>query len=206
MRKLVLVVAVIVVLGCAGCGGVADTGSENPSENSRVPRQVDDEGRRLPFETSFHDRWNRRNDGTTYEPCTALDSPALRRIEIDPSSAADAAGTDGQTARGCRWKFEESAGQKGWTIRQFVGNSRSLNDFRVRSQSTSDRWLPSEFVAGREVGMHTFTHGRQCDTYVQSSEAGVVTMVHASPPIPKPSEICSRTLEFTRATIGKMPL
>ncbi|MBM7366940.1 hypothetical protein JOC45_001632, partial [Gordonia hydrophobica] len=62
-------------------------------------------------------------------------------------------------------------------------------------------------VGSRTVGVHYTTSGFYCATYVQSGAAAVDTMVTAlGQPHPPPSQICDRALEFTRATIAKMPL
>ncbi len=67
-------------------------------------------------------------------------------------------------------------------------------------------WLPDILIDGRVVGVHRFTNGANCDTYVQSGMAAVNTMViHHGSPHPAPEEICAKAIEFTRATIGKMP-
>ncbi|MFT4127988.1 MAG: DUF3558 domain-containing protein, partial [Gordonia sp. (in: high G+C Gram-positive bacteria)] len=43
-------------------------------------RQTDDQGRRLPFDTEFPQRWSDGNDGTSYEPCTALSPDRLTEL------------------------------------------------------------------------------------------------------------------------------
>ncbi|WP_169515278.1 DUF3558 family protein [Gordonia shandongensis] len=193
--------------GCNSEGSIPRAGnsavvSQGSSRSLPKPRQTDAAGRKLPFETKFHRRWSRANSGTEYEPCTALDSGTLQSLGVDPVSAEDAAGTDGQTLRGCRWQFQANDAAIRWTLMQFVGNSPSLNEDKRLKSTSHDIWLPDVRMAGRTVGVHRTTNNRDCDTYVQSGDAAVNTMVrNHGRPAATPEEICERALAFTRATI-----
>ncbi|WP_372477246.1 DUF3558 domain-containing protein [Gordonia liuliyuniae] len=170
-------------------------------------RQTDDSGKTLPFQTRHSRRWNSANDGTAYEPCTALSQEQLAELGIRASTAADAAGTNGQTLRGCDWRYAGGDFDNHWSLSQFVGNSPGLATSKERRSGGINQWLPDEVISGRQVGVHIYTTGDQCDTYVQSGQASVITMVtHYGRPQPPISEICDRALAFTRATIDKMPL
>ncbi|WP_423132894.1 DUF3558 family protein [Gordonia malaquae] len=173
-----------------------------PTADTTV-RQVDDLGNRLPFATKHSRRWNSGNNGSSYEPCTALASVDLDNLGVDPDSAKDAAGTNGQTLRGCEWKYK---GRTDRTLSQFVGNSVSLAHAQSRRSDRSDVWQPKLRIGTRTVGVHINTTGGQCDTYVQSRGAGVITMVFefSDPPSPT-TDICERAIAFTRATIDRMP-
>lgn len=158
----------------------------------------------LPFSTTFTQRWNARNDGTDYEPCVALDSAGLDRLSIDPTSVRDAAGTDGQTLRGCQWSYELSGPQR-WAVSQFVGNSESLAAYKAKY--SHERWMTDRVIEYRAVGVSDSPDLGECMTYVQSGGAGVITLViHHGLPHPPVREVCDRAIAFTAATIGKMPL
>ena len=199
----------LIVLGPAvvgGCSGDVAMPSIEHSKKVSGPRQLDDHGTPLPFRTSKVNRWNSANNGTSYEPCTALTQFELTRLGIDVSSVRDAAGTDGQTLRGCAWKAFRVDGAVPWSISQFVGNSQSLADDKNLHSTADDVWLPDISIDARRVGVHRWLGDSSCDTYVQSGAAAVNTMVVYHGDSPPPSEICDRALAFTRATISKMPL
>lgn len=158
----------------------------------------------LPFDTTLTQRWNGANDGTTYEPCTALSPGGLFALGIVPDSVADAAATDGQTARGCSWKYVGSVGDH-WTVSQIVGNSPSLEHEKKRASTSVDEWLPDVNIGGRIVGVHHLIIGGDCETYVQSGKAAVSTIVVTLDTGVPVSEICDRAIAFTRATIDKIP-
>ncbi|MFT3663300.1 MAG: DUF3558 family protein [Gordonia sp. (in: high G+C Gram-positive bacteria)] len=201
---------VIILMALCSCDGDRHRGDVFSSRGNseirpRVIRQTDSNGRRLPFDTVHPNRWSEANGGSEYEPCTALSSVELAELEVDASSVRDAAGTDGQTLRGCVWKYSSSA-VKGWTVSQIVGNSRGL-DFDKRLKSVSaDIWMPDIVIEGRIVGMHRLQGGFDCDSYVHSGRAAVNTIVmKSSSSSANPGEICARVLDFTRATIRRIP-
>ncbi|WP_372491675.1 DUF3558 family protein [Gordonia zhenghanii] len=206
MRSSGLPIAAAAICLLAGC---MNDGAQEGAAGAPSPsiRQVDDAGTALPFETKHSRRWGPANNGTTYEPCTALQRTQLTSLGINPTTASDAAGTDGQTLRGCDWKYANGNYQDHWNLSQFVGNSPGLDFAKTRRSGGTNEWLPDVGIAGRQVGVHIYTTGDQCDTYVQSRGASVITMVthygQSQPPI---NEICDRALAFTRATIGKMPV
>lgn len=196
----------VATVGCAPATDVLQVSSPKSFTREAI-RQTDDQGRRMPFETKHDRRWNRANDGSPYEPCTALSSLELHSLGVDASTVRDAAGTNGQTLRGCRWNALSTGRPIPWSISQFVGNSEGLADDKKRRSTAIDVWFDDVVVEGRVVGVHRMRDGFTCDTYVQSGRAGVSTLVvHLGPTLPPPAEICDRALEFTRATISKMPL
>ncbi|WP_432211714.1 DUF3558 family protein [Gordonia aichiensis] len=196
----------LILSGVVACAAKVQPEVGGPVTRSGV-RQVDDAGKKLPFETDHQRRWNRANDGTPYEPCTALTDGELYDNGVDARSTRDAAGTDGQTLRGCRWKFMVRNNDRGWSVSQFVANSPSLAADKQRYSLADDIWLQDAVLDGRTVGIHRTATLSDCDTYVQSGAAGVHTLVmYIGPTPPPPSEICDRAIAFTRATISKMPL
>ncbi|MGO3326671.1 DUF3558 family protein [Gordonia sp. (in: high G+C Gram-positive bacteria)] len=195
-----------IVSAVAACTTKSDDSIATSSVTSGI-RQVDDYGNHLPFDTRHDRRWSSGNDGTKYEPCTTLDDDGLAALNVEPLSAADAAGSNGQTLRGCKWRYTSTDTGDRWNLSQFVGNSPGLDFAKTRRSGGINEWLPDETIAGRQVGVHIYTTGDQCDTYVQSGGASVITMVtHYGQNQPPISEVCDRALGFTRATIGKMPV
>lgn len=201
-----LVALLALVSGCSDVNGAAISETVNTDGDQGI-RQVDASGKRLPFVTVHPHRWSPANDGTVYEPCTALSDLELRGLDIDSGSAKDGAGTDGQTARGCRWEYERTGAFLQWTVAQVVGNSPGLSAEKALKSGTLDEWLQDRRIGGREIGVHRLAGSSNCDTYVQSGRAAVTTIVlfHGASP-PPPSEICDRALAFTAATISKMPI
>ncbi|WP_440713580.1 DUF3558 family protein [Gordonia sp. FQ] len=203
-----VVLAAVLFVAATGCGESRHSvRSPRATRDSAVDeiRQRDAQGRLLPFTTVFRHRWNSANDGTPYEPCTALDSAGLVALGVEPQSVKDVAGTDGQTARGCMWRYGTATAGRGWAVVQAVGNSPSLAADKRKRHIETDLWLPDLVIDGRVVGLHQSALGGTCDTYVQSGKAAVSTLVSVSDPEATLDEICERALAFTRATIGQMP-
>lgn len=173
-----------------------------PVDAAGQVRQVDDEGRQLPFETEFSERWNQSNDGTPYEPCTAPSTEQLLALRLDPDSAADAATVNGQTLRGCHWGYRPPI-DSGWSLAQSVGDYESIADYsRTRSPGEA---RPIIGIDERDVGVFVSESGG-CWTYVQSRRSGVITLsVYVGLPEPPTSLTCQRAIDFTRAAINKIP-
>ncbi|WP_375004151.1 DUF3558 family protein [Gordonia sp. PS3] len=202
--------AIVVLLGLACALSACQAWPQRDSQGIDVDghvQQTNRVGTQLPFPNVHPHRWNRANSGTDYEPCTALSGRDLRTLNVDAGSVKDAAGTDGQTLRGCRWTYLGRQQNEKWRVGQFVGNSISLQADKQSKSAEIDIWLPDAVIRGRVVGVHRLRGDHACDTYVQSRAAAVTTLVtYVGPTPPPPSEICDRALAFTRATISKMPL
>ena len=203
----VLLISVTLGASAVSCGReVANVNADTASAPaSTVTRQTDANGRRLPFITSFDRRWNSANDGTTYEPCTALTPDQLAELGIDATSVRDAAGTNGQTARGCAWRYLEQSPVANATVTQVVGNSAGLDEEKQRASGELDIWLTDTQVDGRVLGVHQDRLGGTCETYVQSGSAGVSTLVLPRSEQSSIDVVCDLAIAFTRATIDKMP-
>lgn len=162
-------------------------------------RQTDADGRQLPFTTQFPDRWSKLNDGTAYEPCTALNSRELTDLGLNPTSVRDAAIANHQTARGCSW---ELIGSPTSIASQDTGNSPPLSAYKRQNVILID-WEPDIILDGRIVAIGTWKDQTSCTTNVQSGSAIVTTSVS----ILRASinELCAKAIAFTKATIGKMP-
>lgn len=169
-------------------------------------RQTDDDGLALPFETVFPNRWSANNNGTTYEPCTRVETQVLLESGLDPASAEDVAASDFQTARGCKWTFR---GDSSSVLSQFVGNiiqpAEGL-DGHKRLNSGGISWLSDSEVAGRRV-LRGSIMASECGVYVRSGDAVVVTsIISFESEGPTTEEICVRAEEFLQATIRAIPL
>ncbi|QGS26423.1 DUF3558 domain-containing protein [Gordonia bronchialis] len=210
VAKLMLVVGALAsttaVTACSVSGTAVGVRSSVVQSQMPAPdpiRQVDDGGRRLPFATTFPHRWSRNNDGTTYEPCTALSPAALQSLHLDPATAKDAAVADGQTARGCSWRYQ---GQRYSRVAQHVGNMNGgvtgISDYKLRNDDFT--WFPDLNIGGRRVGLFSLG-GDACDTIVESGRAFVFTDVALGRLDDDVTENCNRAIAFTRATIDLMP-
>jgi hypothetical protein len=192
------------IAACAPVSGTAVKSSSSPSSQKSFEttgvRQTDDAGKRLPFVTTFPNRWSSNNDGTPYEPCTAATPAVLAESGLDPTSASDAAKADFQTLRGCEWKFTDGNLA---SLSQYVGNGPSLEQYKKGREPFSE-FLPDTSIDGRRALLQPLGR-RMCTTIVQSRSAQVlttVTIVSDPPPI---SSICDLALEFARETINQIP-
>ncbi|WP_350339613.1 DUF3558 family protein [Gordonia sp. (in: high G+C Gram-positive bacteria)] len=199
---LVCVLASIPILN-ASCGTGPDlTVPTSSTQTSAGIRQTDAAGTTLPFETSFEKRWNSSNDGTTYEPCTAVDQEVADTVGLDLSTTADAALVSGQTLRGCTWNYA-GEGIGGWTADQVVGDFESLESYKEDNKFFD--WHPDITLNNRKVGIAAM-NDTSCFTYVQSNDSGVATgAAYHRVPAPTLDEVCERAIELTKATIDKIP-
>ncbi|WP_246222042.1 DUF3558 domain-containing protein [Gordonia pseudamarae] len=176
--------------------GEANPAPAGPTTTASI-RQIDDSGKRLPFDNRFPDRWSTNNNGTTYEPCTALTDDELAAVGIDPGSVIDVAMANGQTARGCRWEYRDV---KLSGVTQATGNKPTFE------QQMQDReWYATSYdivIDGRPVMVDARAR-YTCMTTVKSGRAPVSTLVSRISDTP-PSELCAQAIEFTTLTIPKM--
>lgn len=205
-----LITAVLVVgltvCGCATSGSPipASQHLNSPTSGSTI-RQTDDLGRKLPFENEFPNRWSINNDGTTYEPCTAVSENILVRFGLNPESVQDAAASDFQTVRGCEWEF---VGSELSAVSQYVGNmlrpEEGLSGYR-ESNSAATTWLPATQIDGRPVLVNSLGPG-ECAVLVESGRAIVFTNVSLVDSTPPPTaQVCGDAEAILRATIDQIP-
>lgn len=207
LRLLTLAAILFIIAGCTTAKtreSVGDSQSVSAGLSDPQPRQTDAQGRRLPFTTQFPNRWNRGNDGTTYEPCTAVTPQTLQSLGLDPSTVEDGASVDGQTARGCQWDALPPISDA-VNLGQSVGNSKSLAAYKEKNRVAAN-WYPDITIENRRVGVMDQGAGG-CLTYVQSGDSGIVTSVLSMglQKIPL-DEQCELAVKLTRATISQMPL
>ncbi|MGW0037830.1 DUF3558 family protein [Gordonia sp. NPDC003376] len=198
----IITIASFLVVECEVEGTAVPVTTDTPSSSPIAAiRQTDSHGRPLPFRTEFPNRWSRNNDGSDYEPCTEVADSIIESLGGDPSTVTDVAIADFQTARGCQWLLGPASTP---SISQSVGNSSSISEHKAELARIVD-WLPDELINNRSVAVGSIGEG-ECSTLVQSGRAHVVTsysdLTEAPPPLPT---LCAKALEFTRATIDKMP-
>ncbi|MEP9390846.1 DUF3558 family protein [Gordonia sp. VNK1] len=212
MSSLRRTIAVFTASLCATIAGCAISSPQAPepeqatsplSSQATTTRQTDEAGRPLPFETEFTERWSNLNDGSAYEPCTALDANDAAGLGLDPDSVRDVALANYQTARGCGWHFADANTS---TLSQGVGNELPLPQYK-KKYAVNINWLYDTAINGRTVavGEPKGLQSHSCLTAVQSGSAIVTTSVIISVNPPPTPEICSKAIAFTRATIDKMP-
>lgn len=177
------------------------TSTSTSTTTSTTIRQTADNGLRLPFNTKLPNRWSELNDGTDYEPCTALTYEELTALDIIPSTAADIALANHQTARGCGWSLSEPEYA---SLNQQVGNSSSLQAYSSRYANVLD-WRPSININNRQVLVGVEAEQSSCTTVVQSNRAAVITTVDMPVNPLALDQICAKAIAFTKATIDKMP-
>nr|WP_148281284.1 DUF3558 family protein [Gordonia sp. KTR9] len=195
------------VSGTPLAGEVAASSSmSEPVELNTEIRQTDDRGRALPFENKFPNRWSINNNGTTYEPCTYVSSVTLSRFGLDPDSVEDAALSDFQTARGCRWYYlDDPLSSLSQSVGNLVRPGLGLQGHKDRISIAFDL-LPDIVVAGRAVIRGSKGQG-SCSVFVRSGDAVVGTSVTRFDIVrPPTAEVCNTAVEFLRATIADIPL
>ena len=187
-------------LACAVDGSPTATTDSVTTSTPQSIRQTDARGVRLPFTTTFPDRWSSGNDGTTYEPCTALTSTELRAAGLDPSTAEDAAVVNHQTVRGCIWYF--TGGSESGTLSHATGNMPTFE----QNMEDRDQYQVSYDITlnGRHVLVDSID-AAACMTTVKSGRSPVLVRVSKLfKPIGREA-VCKRAIDFTRLVIDRMP-
>lgn len=161
-------------------------------------RQNDDSGNRLPFTTTFPERWSRNNNGTKYEPCTALTDAELVDAGLDPHSVSDIALANRQTARGCQWEY---ANLRNSGLSQATGNAPTFE-----SRMTDRDWykISWDITIDGHLVMVDSSDVYMCSTTVKSGHSPVVTIADRIGDLISMSELCDYAIDFTRRTIPKM--
>ncbi|WP_231742271.1 MULTISPECIES: DUF3558 family protein [unclassified Gordonia (in: high G+C Gram-positive bacteria)] len=195
------------LVGCTTRGAPQSVSTQSTVQSTPTAaiRQTDDAGRHLPFETKFPNRWSINNDGSPYEPCTQVSNKTLRQFGLVVDSAADMAGSDFQTARGCRWKYSDDDMS---FVAQFVGDiirrSEGLTGHKALNLA-GKTWFPDTSLNGRRVLVSSIGAGA-CSVYIQSGSAVVVTTVSRFDLEPPPTQaVCEVATDFLRATMNQIP-
>ncbi|MGW6035048.1 DUF3558 family protein [Gordonia terrae] len=210
LRKTAYAFAAIVTVAASGActtEGLPESPPPAPSvsASSLAVRQTDDSGRRLPFETSFPNRWSINNDGSPYEPCTQIAPEVIQGSGLVVASVKDAAASDFQTIRGCEWAYLDDELS---SLSQIVGNiidpDAGLEGHKALNSAATE-WFPDREIRNRRVLVGSITPS-DCAVYVRSGDAVVVTSVTRFD-IDRPSteRICDMAVEFLQATIDGIP-
>ncbi|MBN0975335.1 MULTISPECIES: DUF3558 family protein [Gordonia] len=186
---------------------VPSSADSSSSSMSAPIRQTDNFGRTLPFETNFPNRWNINNDGSSYEPCTQIPVTVVREFGLEESTVSDVAASDFQTARGCRWRFQDDRRS---SLAQSVGNlirpPEGLGGYKGM-YSSSTTWFMDTEIDGRPVLVGSYMDA-ECGAIVRSGDAVVITSVlrlGADPP-PPTRQTCDIAVDFLRATLDQIPI
>ena len=138
------------------------------------------------------------NDGTAYEPCTALSDTELLASGLDPKSVSDAAMANHQTARGCSWRH---SGIRLSSIGQITGNKPTFEE-RMKLRSNFKTWW--DLTIGGRLVMVDPDSAASCTVTVKSGRSPVSTIVTRTWNAPPTKELCAIAIDFTRRTIPKM--
>ena len=210
--SVLLAAAPLAISSCA-VSGTPQAGSSSVYESWPQPsgqvadiRQTDDQGRNLPFTNRFPNRWSINNDGTSYEPCTYVTDATVVRFGLDPRSVEDAASSDFQTARGCRWYYiDDPLSSLSQSVGNLVQPSQGLRGHKDRIGNTFEL-LPDLEIGGRQVVQGSRLPG-SCSVFVRSGDAVVGTTVNRFDIVrPPTAEVCNTAVGFLRATIADIPL
>ncbi|GAA0995816.1 hypothetical protein GCM10009551_061450 [Nocardiopsis tropica] len=155
----------------------------------------------LPVVPTISERVNGRNDGTTFEPCTAYRAEELIPLGIAPSSISDAAFSDSPNYRGCGWDSPDRT----LKFSQVVGDEKTLDNYKKKHSNRS--WQPDRSVNGRTIAVAPDSNDG-CIAVFMSSEAIVGTVVgvtSARPPSPGLQEECDKAFAFASLAASKAP-
>lgn len=212
-RSRAILASVWTIVGVSGLvlSGCSTSGEPTPVPSSSAPvtapkiRQIDDEGRQLPFQTTLPNRWSINNNGTGYEPCTQVPANVVVRFGFEPATVKDAAASDFQTARGCTWTSSLDGRS---SLSQIVGNildpEDGLSGYK-KLHSPATTWFPDGQVHGRRVLVGSTMRG-ECAVIVQSGDAVVVSSItRVGPGRPPAEEVCADVTAFAGATIAQIP-
>ncbi|GAB3125578.1 hypothetical protein GCM10027289_00050 [Tsukamurella serpentis] len=155
----------------------------------------------MPFVPRFAGRTNERNDGTSFEPCTAYSDAELRSLGVASQTLSDAAISESPNYRGCHWQSPNGSGR----FSQIVGNEKSTSDYKAKQSARP--WQPDRVVNGRIVIVATEL-GDGCLASFMSRNA----MVHSSFRVTSPGKPsadlvpeCEKAIAWATLAISKAP-
>lgn len=184
---------VLLLSGCA----VAVEGHAVPE----TARATLTEARPLPFTPQFEGRTNERNDGTTFEPCTAYTEGEMRALGADPATLTDVMISVSPNYRGCRWRSPDRVA----SFSQTLGNEESLDAYKVKQSYRP--WQPDRTISGRRVIVTT--EGRDGCFASFMSERSIVHSAYSIGTRGKPTADlvaeCNKAIEWATLAISKAP-
>lgn len=155
----------------------------------------------LPFTPTIAERTNDRNDGTSFEPCTAYTGDEIRSLGADPGTISDAGFSDSPNFRGCSWVSPDKAGQ----LDQILGNEESL--VKYKTIQSHRPWRADMQIGGRTV-IWTTEDDDGCFASFMSQKAIVHSSYRttsAGNPSPGLVEECRIAIAFATLAISKAP-
>lgn len=180
-----ILLAAVVLSGCS----VSVPG--NPVREPRAdPRAA------LPFQPAFPDRTNERNDGSSFEPCTAFTADELLVLGVDPASRRDAAISSGPNYRGCAWKMRASH------VRQIVADQGSLDSYVAAHDEIE--WREREHIGDRTFAVGGM-YERECLAVFKSQGAVVITLASLWHADRWPQSACEWVVDFASLAASKAP-
>lgn len=155
----------------------------------------------LPFTPTISERTNDRNDGTSFEPCTAYSAEEIRALGADPTTISDAGFSDSPNFRGCDWETPGQVGQ----LDQIVGDEESLANYKAKQDFRP--WEPDLQIGGRTV-IWTKEDDDGCFASFMSQKAIVHSSYRttsAGTPSAGLAEECRIAIAFATLAISKAP-
>ncbi|GAA4383435.1 hypothetical protein GCM10023147_02660 [Tsukamurella soli] len=164
----------------------------------------------LPFAPTIAERWNRRNDGTSFEPCIAYSANEALALGMDPRTLEDAAISDSPNYRGCHWELTRRDGDsrgRWWNwVSQIVGNQPPLTSYKASHHEYA--WVSDRFVDGRTfaLGNRRTTQSVECYVVFTSGTALVGTAVNFETASRRTqAEECDRAFRIAALAASKAP-
>ncbi|CAM4013253.1 DUF3558 domain-containing protein [Tsukamurella strandjordii] len=157
----------------------------------------------LPFTPTIQGRTNERNDGSSFEPCTAYSAQELRDLNIEPASLQDAAKSNSPNFRGCHWTSIKAgpADRTYLDYSQVVGKRISLDAYKREQNFRA--WQPDRVVMGRRLAVAPMKY--DCTAAFISESAVVTTGAIALSPSPGLTRECDAAVAFATLAISKAP-
>ncbi len=155
----------------------------------------------LPFVPEFSGRTNNRNDGSSFEPCTAYTSAELRAFGADPTTIQDAAFSESPNFRGCSWTSTDRIIR----LSQVVSNQGTLAEYKVKQGRRP--WQADLPIAGRTVAVAP-ERPEGCMSVFESGTALIITAIRVaeggSPSTGLKTE-CDTVVAWATLAIAKAP-
>ncbi len=195
-RGLIGIAGAVLASSCA----VSVAGEAVPAEDA-VSRAAAASSPPLPFIPEFEGRTNNRNDGTSFEPCTAYTEDEMRALGADPSTIKDVMISVSPNYRGCRWRSPDRVA----TFSQTLGNEKSLDVYKAKQSWRP--WQPDRVINGRRVILTTEREDGCFASFI--SENAIVHSAYSVAVFGKPSPglkvECEKAIAWATLAISKAP-
>lgn len=170
--------------------------------DERAVKRASASARPLPFVPQYEGRTNERNDGTTFEPCTAYSDNEMRALGADPRTLKDVMISVSPNYRGCRWQSPDGSAY----FSQTLGNEVSLEVYKAKQSRRP--WRSDRLIDGRTVILTT-----EGDDGCFASFMSENAIIHSAYTVDgwgaKPSTglvaECNKAIEWATLAISKAP-